>query len=88
MPYQIVGQVGIKIKTSVTGGKKSSPLYIENVYQSRWKGQFCKQNKLAKSVNFVSKFKAKHAMKNKVDVLKNHKTVFKATLVKDLNLLT
>ena len=29
--------------------------------QSRWKGQFCKQNKLAKSANFVSKFKAKHA---------------------------
>ena len=30
--------------------------------QSRWKGQFCKQNKLAKSANFVSKFKAKHAI--------------------------
>ena len=28
--------------------------------QSKWKGQFCKQNKLAKSANFVSKFKAKH----------------------------
>ena len=27
--------------------------------QSRWKGQFCKRNKLA---NFVSKFKAKHAI--------------------------
>ena len=26
--------------------------------QSRWKGQFCKQNKLAKFANFVSKFKA------------------------------
>ena len=30
--------------------------------QSRWKGQFCKQHKLAKSANFVSKFKAKHAI--------------------------
>ena len=30
--------------------------------QSRWKSQFCKQNKLAKSDNFVSKFKAKHAI--------------------------
>ena len=30
--------------------------------QSRWKDQFCKQNKLAKSANFVSKFKAKHAI--------------------------
>ena len=29
--------------------------------QSRWKGQFCKQNKLVKSANLVSKFKAKHA---------------------------
>ena len=26
MPHQIVGQVGIKIKTSVTGGKKSNLL--------------------------------------------------------------
>ena len=31
-------------------------------FQSRWKDQFCKQNKLAKSANFVSKFKAKHAI--------------------------
>ena len=31
--------------------------------QSRWKGRFCKQNKLAKSANFVSKFKAKNAIK-------------------------
>ena len=29
--------------------------------QSRWKGQFRKQNKFAKSANFVSKLKAKHA---------------------------
>ena len=57
MPHQIVGQVGIKIKTSITGGKES-----ENMSQSRWKGQFCKKNKLAKSANFVSKFKAKHAV--------------------------
>ena len=26
MPHQIVGQVGIKIKTSVTGGIESNPL--------------------------------------------------------------
>ena len=31
---------------------------VENISQSRWKGQFCKQNKLSKSANFVSKFKA------------------------------
>ena len=57
--------------------------------QSRWKGQFCKQNKLAKSANFVSKFKAKHAnIENKINALKNHKPVFKAKLLKDLDLLT
>ena len=28
----------------------------------KMEGQFCKQNKLAKSANFVSKFKAKHAI--------------------------
>ena len=30
--------------------------------QSRCKDQFCKRDKLAKSANFVSKFKAKHAL--------------------------
>ena len=37
-------------------------------------------------LNFASKFKAKHAIE--VNVLKNHKTVLKAELVKDLDLLT
>ena len=41
---------------------KISSVNSANVSQSRCKGQFCKQNKLAKSANFVSKFKAKHAM--------------------------
>ena len=50
--------------------------------QSRWKGQFCKQNRLAKSANFVSKLKAKHAIE------KNHKAVLKAKLVTDFDLLT
>ena len=57
--------------------------------QSGWKGQFCKENELVESASFVSKFKAKHATeKNKVNVLKNHKTVLRAKLVKDLDLLT
>ena len=51
--------------------------------QSRWKGQFCKQSKLAKSANFVSKFKAKHYIEEQ-----SHKTALKAELVKDLDLLT
>ena len=61
MPHQIVGQMGIKIKNSITGGKESTPV-LANMSQSRQKAQFCKQNKLAKSANFVSKFKAKHAI--------------------------
>ena len=27
MPHQIVGQMGIKIKTPITGGKESNPLW-------------------------------------------------------------
>ena len=34
----------------------------ENMSQSKWNCRFCKQNKLSKSANFVSKFKAKHAV--------------------------
>ena len=43
---------------------------------------------LAKSVNFVSKLKLNMLLKNKVNALKNHKTVSKAKLLKDLDLLT
>ena len=37
--------------------------------QSRWKGQFCKQNELAKSASFVSKFEAKHAIEEQSQCL-------------------
>ena len=84
MPHQIVGQIGIKIKTSIAGGKDSNPLQRICLNQD---GRACKQNKLAKSVNFV-KFKVNMLQKNKVNVFKNHKTVLKAKLVKDLDLLT
>ena len=56
--------------------------------QSRWKGQFCKQNKLAKSANFVSKFKAKHAIEVQSQCPEELQTVLKANLLKDLDLLT
>ena len=59
-----------------------------NMSQSRWKGQFCNQNKPDKSANFVSKFKAKHAVEEQVNALKNHQTILKAKLLKDLDLLT
>ena len=56
--------------------------------QSRWKDQFCKQNNLAKSANFVSKFKAKHAIEEQSQCLEDSQTVLKANLLKALNLLT
>ena len=74
MNYQIVGQVGIKIKTSITGVKP----VVENMYQSRWKGQFCKQNKLAKSANLVSEFKAKHAISEQRPCLEESQNCFKS----------
>ena len=66
---------------------------VENMSQSRWKGQVFKQNKLAKSANFVSKFKTRHAIEEpsqylELRALKNHKTVLIAKLLKDLDLLT
>ena len=65
----IVGQVGIKIITSKTGGEESNPLK-RICLKPRWKGQFCKQNNLDKSSNFA--VNATHAM-----------VVLKAKLVKD-----
>ena len=58
MRHLIVGQVRIKIITSITGGKESNPLP-----QPRWTGQFCKQNKLDKSSNFA--VNAEHAMEER-----------------------
>ena len=37
--------------------------------QPRWNGQFCKQNELVKSANFVSKFKAIHAIEEQSQCL-------------------
>ena len=56
--------------------------------QSRWKGQFCKQNKLAKSANFVCNFKANHAIKEQTQRLEESQNCFEAKLLKDLDLLT
>ena len=56
--------------------------------QSRWKSQFCKQNKLVKSANFVSKFKAKHAVEEQNQCLEELQNCSERKLVKDLDLLT
>ena len=59
MRHLIVGQVGIKIITSITGGRGIKPL-VENMPQPRWKGQLCKQNKL--DISSKSAVNAKHAI--------------------------
>ena len=46
--------------------------------QSRWKGQFCKQNKLPKSANFVSEFKAKHAIEEQSQCLEESQNYFES----------
>ena len=60
--------------------------------QSRWKGQFCKQNKLAKSTNFVSKFEPKHAIGEQSQCLKESQNCFESKVAEgfrfiDLNFL-
>ena len=57
--------------------------------QSRWTGQFCKQNKLAK---FVSKFKAKHAIEKQSQCLEESQNCFESKVAEgfrfiDLNFL-
>ena len=46
--------------------------------QSRWKDQFYKQNKLAKSANFVSKFKPKHALGEQSQCLEESQNCFES----------
>ena len=46
--------------------------------QSRWKGQFCEQNKPAKFANFVSKFKAKHAIEEQIQCLEESQNCFES----------
>ena len=40
------------------------------------RAHFCKQNKLDKSANFVSKFKAKHAIEEQSQCLKESQNCF------------
>ena len=56
--------------------------------QSRWKGQFCKQNKLTKSANFVSKLKAKHAIEEQSQCLEESQNCFESKVGEDLDVLT
>ena len=70
-----------------SGGNKDQNFYnrgqgikpvAESLSQSRWKGQFCKQNKLVKSANFVSKFKVKHVIKEQSQSLEESQNCFES----------
>ena len=57
--------------------------------QSRWKGQFCKQNKLAKPANIVSKFKANIPIEEQSRCLEESQNCFESKVVGEgLDLLT
>ena len=74
MPHQIVGQVGIKIKTSMTGGKESNPLWRICLNQD---GRTSSVNKIGLPnlpILFLS-LKVNMLQKNKVSALKNHKII-------------
>ena len=58
--------------------------------QSSWKGQYCKQTKLAQSAKFVSKFKAKHAVEEQSQCLEESQNCFESKVAEgfiDLNIL-
>ena len=44
--------------------------------QSRWKGQFCKQNKLTRSAKTVSKFKSKNPIEEQSQCLEESQNSF------------
>ena len=46
--------------------------------QSRWKGQSCEQNNLAKSAYFVSTFKAKYTIKKQSQCLEEQQNCFES----------
>ena len=77
MHHLIVGQVGIKIIISITGGEESNPL---------WRICF-NQDGRASSANKISlaNLKTKHAIEEQSQC---HEAVLKAKLLKDLDLLT
>ena len=52
--------------------------------QSRWKGQFCKQNKLAK---FANQFKAKHAIEEQSQYLEESQNCFESQVAEGLRFI-
>ena len=71
----------------LSSGKKNLNVYnrgfrikpvVENMSQSKWKGEFCKQNKLAISANFVCKFNTKHAVEEQCQCLEESQNCFES----------
>ena len=61
----------------MTGGKESNPLW-RICLNHDGKAEFCKQNKLAKSASFVSKFKVKHAIEEQSQCLEESQNCFES----------
>ena len=76
MRHLIVGQVGIKIITPITGGEESNPLYRIRLNQD---GRASSENKISLTNLPILLLTLSMLQKNKV----NHKVVLKAKLVKD-----
>ena len=77
MPYQIIGQVRIKIKTSLKGGKESNPLKRICLNQE---GRASSVNKISlpNLPIFVSKFKAKNATEEQSQCLEESQNCFES----------
>ena len=86
MPHQIVGQVGIKIKTSITGVRNQ--LSCRECLNQDGRVSLVNNMSLPSLPILFLRLKSNMPQNNKVSVLKNHKTVLKAKLVTDLDLLT
>ena len=56
--------------------------------KDQWKDQFCKQNKLTKSANLVSKFRAKHAIEEQSQCLEESQNCFESKVAEGLDILT
>ena len=79
--------MGIKINISITGGKESNPLQRICLNQDGTANSVNKISLPNLSLLFLS-LKLNMLQKHKVNVSKNHKTILKAKLVKNLDLLT
>ena len=79
MPDQIVGQVGIKIKISITGGSISN-LMKRICLNQDWKASSVNKISLSNLPILVSKFKAKHAIEEQSQCLEESQNCFESKI--------